>query len=127
MERVLRGSAGRPDAFSDEDIGIFAERLREPARADASSLLYRTFVTREQLSIARGRYRSQRLRTPTRVLFGTQDPVIRPHMLEGLAPQHYADDMAVELVHDAGHFVAEDGADLVAQRALALFAARPRS
>ena len=48
-------------------------------------------------------------------------------MLEGSAPQHYADDMAVELVHDAGHFVAEDGADLVAQRALALFAARPRS
>ena len=120
MERALRAGAPHPGQFSDEDLHIFAERLREPARARASSLLYRTFVLREQLPLARGRYRSQRLRTPTRMLFGLQDPVLTPPMLDGYQP--YADDMAIELVGDAGHFIAEDRPDLVAERALAFFA-----
>lgn len=120
MER-LRDSAARPEAFTDADLAIFAERLRDPARADASSLLYRTFVLSEQLPIAVGRYRSQRLRTPTRMLFGTQDPVLTPRMLKGY--EAHADDMSVELVDDAGHFIAEDRPELVAERALAFFAA----
>ena len=120
MER-LRDGAARPEAFTDADLAIFAERLRDPARAHASSLLYRTFVLSEQLPIALGRYRSQRLRTPTRMLFGTQDPVLTPRMLEGYEP--HADDMSVELVDDAGHFIAEDRPELVAERALAFFAA----
>jgi pimeloyl-ACP methyl ester carboxylesterase len=115
VERALRGGAVRPDTFSDDDVHIFADRLRDPARAEASALLYRTFILNEQLPIARGRYRSQRLRTPTRMLFGTQDPVLRPRMLEGYEP--YVDDMSVELVPDAGHFIAEDRPELVAQRA----------
>lgn len=120
MDRALRGSAVSPDAFSDDDIEIFAERWRDPARARASSLLYRTFVLREQLPIARGRYRSQRLGTPTRMLFGLEDPVITPRMLEGYQP--YADDMSIELVEEAGHFIAEDRPELVAERALGFFA-----
>jgi pimeloyl-ACP methyl ester carboxylesterase len=54
------------------------------------------------------------------MLFGIQDPVLRPRMLEGY--QAYADDMHVELVDHAGHFIAEDRPELVAERALALFA-----
>ena len=124
MERALRAASVRPQAFSDDDLRIFADRLRVPARARASSLLYRSFVAREQLSIARGRYRSQRLRTPTRMLFGTQDPVLTPRMLEGYGA--YADDMSIELVGDAGHFIAEDRPELVAERALAFFAPSSR-
>jgi pimeloyl-ACP methyl ester carboxylesterase len=119
MERVLRGSAVRRDAFTDEDVRIFAERLQDPARAQASSLLYRAFVLREQLPIARGQYRSRRLSVPTRMLFGIRDPVITPHLLEGYEP--YADDMSIELVDEAGHFIAEDRPELVAERALAFF------
>ncbi len=119
MRRALREGATRPDAFTDEDLSIFAGRLRDPARARASSLLYRTFVLREQLPIARGRYRSQRLRTPTRMLFGRRDPVLTPRLLAGY--EDHADDMNLELVDDAGHFIAEDRPELVAQRALAFF------
>jgi pimeloyl-ACP methyl ester carboxylesterase len=125
MERALRDGAARPEAFTDADLAIFAERLRDPARAHASSLLYRTFVLSEQLPIALGRYRSQRLRTSTRMLFGTQDPVLTPRLLEGYEP--HADDMSVELVEDAGHFIAEDRPELVAERALAFFAGGSRS
>jgi pimeloyl-ACP methyl ester carboxylesterase len=124
MER-LRDGAARPEAFTDEDLAIFAERLRDPARAHASSLLYRTFVLSEQVPIALGRYRSERLRTTTRMLFGTQDPVLTPRLLDGY--ERYADDMSVELVDDAGHFIAEDRPQLVAERALAFFASGSRS
>jgi pimeloyl-ACP methyl ester carboxylesterase len=117
--RALRSAAARPDTFSDEDIRVFVDRLREPARAEASALLYRTFVLNEQARIARGRYRAQRLRTPTRMLFGTRDPVLTPRMLQGYEP--YADDISVELVDEAGHFIAEDCPELVAERALAFF------
>jgi pimeloyl-ACP methyl ester carboxylesterase len=117
--RALRFAAAGPDTFSDEDLRIFVGRLREPARAEASALLYRTFVLNEQVRIALGRYRAQRLRTPTRLLLGTRDPVLTPRMLQGYEP--YADDMAVELVADAGHFIAEDCPELVAERALAFF------
>ena len=58
------------------------------------------------------------------MLFGIQDPVITPRMLEGY--QAYADDMSVELVDHAGHFIAEDRPELVAERALAFFAASSR-
>jgi pimeloyl-ACP methyl ester carboxylesterase len=53
------------------------------------------------------------------MLFGTRDPVLTPRMLQGYEP--YADDMSVELVDEAGHFIAEDCPELVAERALAFF------
>jgi pimeloyl-ACP methyl ester carboxylesterase len=120
IEHALRGNAVRKEAFTDEDLRIFAERLRDPARARASALLYRTFLLSDQAQIARGRHRSERLRTPTLMLHGTCDPVLRPHMLKGY--EAHADDMRVELVADAGHFIAEDRPHLVAARALRLFA-----
>ena len=116
----LRRGAQRPGAFSDSDVRIFAERFRDPARARATAQLYRTFQLREQLPVARGRYRSQRLATPTLLLFGCADAVIPTRMLRGYEP--YAHDMSVELVHDAGHFIAEDVPDLVVDRALRFFA-----
>jgi pimeloyl-ACP methyl ester carboxylesterase len=59
------------------------------------------------------------------MLFGTQDPVLTPRLLEGY--ESHADDMSVELVEDAGHFIAEDRPELVAERALAFFAGGSRS
>lgn len=116
----LRRSAQRSDAFSAEDLRIFADRFRDPARAEATAQLYRTFQLREQLPVARGRYRSQRLVTPTLLLFGVADQVIPVRMLRGYEP--YAHDMTVELVESAGHFIAEDAPDLVVDRALRFFA-----
>ena len=45
--------------------------------------------------------------------------VLTARMLHGYEP--YADDMSVELVDDAGHFIAEDCPQLVAERALVFF------
>jgi pimeloyl-ACP methyl ester carboxylesterase len=116
---LLTGASARKEAWSEEDIAAFTEPLREPARARATVQLYRTFLLREFLPVARGRYRSMRLETPTLVLFGTGDFAISTSFLEGYEP--FADDMKVELVEGSGHFIAEDRPELVTERALEFF------
>jgi pimeloyl-ACP methyl ester carboxylesterase len=96
------------------------DRWREPERARASSQVYRTFLLREVGPVAAGRYKDQRLTVPGMVLFGRDDPVIRPYQFDGL--EQHADDFPVEVVNGCGHFIAEERPQLVAERALALFA-----
>jgi pimeloyl-ACP methyl ester carboxylesterase len=119
MHRFLKAGSPHKEAWTDEDVEIFAERLRDPARIKASAGIYRTFNTREFLPLVMGRYRKLRLRTPTLALFGVHDFVMAPHNLEGFEP--YADDMRVELVEDAAHFIVEELPELVTARALELF------
>ena len=111
---------GRRGAWSADDTRIILDQFREPERAHASVQLYRSFLVREIGPLLRGRYHSLRLTTPTLWLHGLGDAVIRPEMLEGYQP--YADDLRLELVEHAGHFVHEDRPELVAERALEFFA-----
>jgi pimeloyl-ACP methyl ester carboxylesterase len=120
MHRFLKAGSPHKEAWSDSDVEVFAERLREPDRIRASAAIYRTWSVRESWSLALGRYRDKRLRAPTLLLFGTGDFIMTPRMLEGYEP--YADDMRVELVDDAAHFIVEEKPELVAARALELFA-----
>jgi pimeloyl-ACP methyl ester carboxylesterase len=113
----------RQDAWSAEDTELFLAQLREPARARASVALYRTFLLREFLPIARGRYKTLRLHTPTLFLHGTGDPVLRPAFLRGY--EAHADDMKLELVEGVGHFIADEAPDLVLERALSFFSRSP--
>jgi pimeloyl-ACP methyl ester carboxylesterase len=69
-----------------------------------------------------GRYRSPRLRTPTLLLHGTRDPVLQRAFLRGY--ERYADDMEIEFVPGASHFIADERPGLVAERARELFGAR---
>jgi pimeloyl-ACP methyl ester carboxylesterase len=114
-------SAG--DVWSEEERRIFTERLQIPERARASALYYRTFLLRELPGLAFGRYRSQRLRTPTLVLFGTEDGVLRAHHLRGF--EGHVDDGRIELVPGVGHFIAEEAPETVVARALKFFGTEP--
>ena len=116
-----RSTTEQRGIWSAYDRDLFLGQLREPERAAASVALYRTFILRELLPIARGRYRYERLRTQTLFLHGTRDPVIRPALLRGY--EEHSDDMTLELVDGAGHFIAEERPRLVLNRALAFFAA----
>ncbi len=66
--------------------------------------------------MARGRYAGSRLEVPTRVLFGTDDPVMTEAMFE--LEEGAADDYEVEFVPGVGHFIADERPDLVRDRAL---------
>jgi pimeloyl-ACP methyl ester carboxylesterase len=107
------------DVWTERELDVFAESLREPARARASAQYYRTFLLRELVPTLAGRYRGQRLHTPTLLLFGADDGVIRPHQVRGF--EEHADDMRLELIPGVGHFTPEEAPDLVADRAIEHF------
>jgi pimeloyl-ACP methyl ester carboxylesterase len=116
---AIRAGAVHPDAWSEDDLEAYTSVLREPARARASSRLYRTFLTRELAPWLAGRNRGRRLTVPTLMLHGMRDRAIDHRRLGGWEP--WADDMAVELRPDSGHFIAEEIPEVVAGRARALF------
>jgi pimeloyl-ACP methyl ester carboxylesterase len=51
---------------------------------------------------------------------GADDPIVRPEFLHRI--DEYVDDLAMEYVAGAGHFVADERPQVVAQRALEFFA-----
>ena len=118
---LIRGTSPNKGAFSEEELAAFTDPLREPARANATMQLYRTFLLREFPAIARGAYADKRLTTPTLLMFGTKDFAISPAFLRGYEP--YVDDFTLELVPDCGHFIEEEKPQLVTERALEFFAA----
>ena len=119
MERIITTAAVHPDAWTPADVESFVAVVREPRRTVASVRLYRTFLLRELLPYLRGGQVGRRLTVPTRLLHGTRDLAIDHTRLGDWEP--WADDMAVELRDDSGHFIAEELPDVVADRALALF------
>lgn len=105
-ERVLRSASVRRDAFTDRDIEIYSQTLSP----HTSVQTYRSFLLRELLPIARGRWR-RRLSVPTRMMVGEHDPVATPGTFAGY--EKYADDMEIEVVGDVGHFLPEEAPDEV--------------
>jgi pimeloyl-ACP methyl ester carboxylesterase len=120
VKRVLVGGSENKDAWNPETLATFSDRLAEPARARAAVQMYRVFNWHELLPILRGRYARQRLTVPTRLVFGSDDFVLRPEMLAGY--ERHADEMELELVPGCGHFIADEMPDLVAARARQFFA-----
>jgi pimeloyl-ACP methyl ester carboxylesterase len=125
VERLITTGAVHRDAWTPADLASFGAVLREPARAAASTQLYRTFLLRELVPFATGRYRGRRSTVPTVLLHGTRDVAIDHRNLGDW--RTWADEMSLELREDSGHFIAEELPDVVAARALALFGGeRPR-
>ena len=117
---LLQHGAADPGAFSDQDLELFLAPLRQPERARAGSALYRGLILPEIGRISRGAYRDSRLSVPTRLLYGTADPMFESDLVGGY--EAYVDDLAVELVDGAAHFMVDDRPDAVADCALAFFA-----
>jgi pimeloyl-ACP methyl ester carboxylesterase len=113
---LRRANTGRP--FSDEEVELYADRFREHARASAAASLYRYYF---RAMLTGGGLSGKHLIAPTRLLFGTRDVAISTRLVRD-GWQGHADDMEVELVEDSGHFIVDEKPDLVAERALELFA-----
>ena len=119
IERALSSATYDKEAWTRRDLEACSRVLRDPARANASSALYRTFLMREAIPLARGRYNGYRLEVPTLLLLARHDPVVRPHF--SLGYESHADDMEVRVVEEAGHFIVDEKPELVAAEIEAFF------
>jgi pimeloyl-ACP methyl ester carboxylesterase len=116
---AFRWIGAQDGAWSERERGIFLDQFREPERARASVLLYRSFLARDLRWMIGGRYRRMPFRTPTLMLHGLDDKVVRPEHFAGY--ERYPQHIAVELVPDCGHFIVDERPELVLERALAHF------
>jgi pimeloyl-ACP methyl ester carboxylesterase len=122
LARYLLEQDGAGGALrSAEDREAFLAPLRQPERARAGSAIYRGLILPELRRIVTGAYRESRLVVPTLVLYGTADPALVPNVHGG--HEAYADDLAVEPIEGASHFLADQRPDPVADRILAFFGA----
>ena len=115
LRRRSRGNANLPGPVRDR----YWLDIRASTRARAAMLLHRSWVRDEAVRVLAGRYRSERLTTPTLALFGERDPVTPPRLVAD--DGRHADDLRVEGVPGAGHLLPEERPDLVAERALEFF------
>jgi pimeloyl-ACP methyl ester carboxylesterase len=110
VRELIRRGSGPGHRWSDAEVDTYADVLRVPERARASSAVYRTFLTRELAALARGRYRDERLRVRALIATGAADPVVGPHLIAGL--ERHTDVRArTEVIERAGHFVPEEQPD----------------
>jgi pimeloyl-ACP methyl ester carboxylesterase len=104
--------------FGDADAALYADQFRDPARAAASSRLYRHYLQLAQAILVRRAFDGQRLDAPTRLLFGADDFYIPEAVLEGV--ELHGAELAIDVVN-GGHWMPEERPDLVAGQARALF------
>jgi pimeloyl-ACP methyl ester carboxylesterase len=115
---LLTSNAHKP--FSEADLQVFTGPFLDRDRARAGTALYRGFIMKGAMQIMTGRYRKNRLTTPTVVLYGAADPALKPELLGGY--EEHTDDLTVVLIDDAAHFAIDDRPDAVIEQAEALFA-----
>jgi pimeloyl-ACP methyl ester carboxylesterase len=106
MARSILQTGRAGDRLSPRDVALFVEQL--PSRVTVA--MYRTFLTREVMLLARGRYADARLVVPTTQLVGARDPVTSsssPGSVNG-QPQ-----LNVEVLEGVGHWVPEQRPDSI--------------
>jgi pimeloyl-ACP methyl ester carboxylesterase len=116
--RAVLTKARAKGTFSGEELETYMAVIREPDATEASLRLYRQFLLHEIGPALSGAFKEERLSVPTRWIVGTRDRV------SGSADDGYrehADDMTLEHVEGAGHFLPEETPDLVLERVLDFF------
>jgi len=116
IARMLLTDSVRPGAIGETAARIYADRLRPPGRARATTLLYRGYLRRLASTLRPPR---ARMAVPARLLFGERDLAISPALAAGF--EDAGDDCALELVADSGHFLPEEKPELLAARAREFF------
>lgn len=106
---LMRWGVRNPETWLPGEAEHYARHVGAPERAEATSRLVRSLLP--ELVELRRRYGDQRLVVPTRMLLGSRDFAISRHLLRGW--QHHADDMTVEILPGASHWIPNELPDLV--------------
>ena len=116
---LLRRGLADPAALPAEVIEEYVAASQQPGAARAGEALHRSFTVRDIPALLLNRHHRRRLAVPTLLLGGAADPVFRPAVLGG--GERFADDLRVEVLPGAGHWLPEERPDEVAAAARSLF------
>jgi pimeloyl-ACP methyl ester carboxylesterase len=106
VDKMYRETTVRPDAFSESDIAVYKEALRQPGALTSSINYYRANVFR---SLLRGgaetpNQASGRIRAPTLFIYGEHDVAVLPETVRGVS--RFVDAPYREVrIPDSGHWV----------------------
>jgi pimeloyl-ACP methyl ester carboxylesterase len=100
--QILKRARAR-GRFTDEEVRTYDDVFR--ARPHVTVALYRTFLTKELVPIAGGRYADQTLDVPSTLLIGRKDLITRSI---GPGPFPGQPNLTVEVVEGVGHFLPEE-------------------
>lgn len=109
---IVRLGSGPDARWTDAELDAYADVLRDPDRAAASSAGYRTFLTRELPATLRRGDRSAELSVPSLLLMGGASALRRV-----LDPQP-GPNLRVATIPRAGHFLPEEAPVAVLAQAL---------
>ncbi len=119
--RMAKGISDEMHGAVPENVIFgYARDLARPASARATVALYRSYLRLAFTVAARRPYRGRRLDVPTHFLFGTEDVAVPRSYVDHF--ESHGDDLTLEWVPGAAHFLAEERPELVVQRARELFA-----
>ncbi len=104
----------RREGVSAHDAEVFVARLREPARAAATTRLYRAYLRTLLATALRRAQREPRLTVPTLLIIGGRDQAVTPKLSAGFAEA--GADVRTEVVPGAGHFICDTHPALIAAR-----------
>ena len=108
VARMFRRSTVDPSAFSDADLAAYRRAATRPGALPAMLAYYRALrrsLPREREVAAR------RVMAPTLVVWGMRDVALVTELTEGL--EHWAPNVRVERIPDAGHWAQHEQPDLV--------------
>jgi pimeloyl-ACP methyl ester carboxylesterase len=115
VRAAIRAASGPRAHWTNEELDVYADVLRDGARAAASSACYRTFLTRELQAMAISGDRGDQLPVATLLAMGAASPLQRI-----LDPQP-GPNLRVETIPAAGHFLPEEAPEDVLALAMNWF------
>jgi pimeloyl-ACP methyl ester carboxylesterase len=114
---LLRYGVAEPNQWQEDDLAEFVAATQHSAHP-GQSLMWQ-YVVRDIPALIRGSLKGLRLKVPTVILAGAEDPVIPPSLLAG--GERHADDLTVHVLAGAGHHLPDELPIRVAQEARQLF------
>ena len=106
---IFSGVAANNDAFTDEDIEIFAEALKQPKALSSAMKYYRSIYWPDWFLTWADR--NARIACPTQFIWGREDRAVRLPFMEEAAER--VDDLRTVVIDDAGHWVQQEKPDEV--------------
>jgi pimeloyl-ACP methyl ester carboxylesterase len=111
--RVIFRQARTAGVYGPGELEMYESIQREPDAAQATVQLYRSFLLHELRPFASGQFAAARLTVPTLWLYGGDDPLAK-YADDGY--RDHADDMTLECIPGASHFLPEEMPETVLER-----------